>query len=346
MHLLEVNELRVSFNTPGGVLEAVRGLSFQVDKGQTLGIVGESGAGKSVAMQAMLGLLDDATVSGSALFEGEDLVSRSTKQMQGVLGHEVAMVFQDPSSSLHPLYRVGWQIEETTQRSHADVIALFRQPHHPYTRGLIESLPEQGPGDQRLRTISGQPPSMVKIPSGCAFHPRCKYVMDICKIREPPLEGFAGAAGHFSALVLWLYRPTQAPGAATSSATSGGRSPFAMFSRLTPSSTPRILARRAIHTSCRCWAAPSYLTVSGLRPRTCARGPSSARMTSATVTSDAGLPRLYPASRPRWLTSIPARRKSFKMTPRNLLGICWSAAMASTVMGSEAVAKTSNARTP
>lgn len=115
MHLLEVNELRVSFNTPGGVLEAVRGLSFQVDKGQTLGIVGESGGGKSVAVQAMLGLLDDATISGSALFQGEALVSRSTKQMQGVLGHEVAMVFQDPSSSLHPLYRVGWQIEETTR---------------------------------------------------------------------------------------------------------------------------------------------------------------------------------------------------------------------------------------
>jgi oligopeptide/dipeptide ABC transporter ATP-binding protein len=84
----------------------------------------------------------------------------------------------------------------------ADVIALFRQPHHPYTRGLIESLPEQGSGDQRLRTISGQPPSMVKIPSGCSFHPRCKYVMDICKIQEPPLEGFAAAAGHFSAC--WL----------------------------------------------------------------------------------------------------------------------------------------------
>ena len=86
----------------------------------------------------------------------------------------------------------------------ADVIALFRQPHHPYTRGLIESLPEQGSGDQRLRTISGQPPSMVNIPSGCSFHPRCKYVMDICKVQEPPLEDVAAAAGHRSAC--WLAR--------------------------------------------------------------------------------------------------------------------------------------------
>jgi hypothetical protein len=111
--------------------------------------------------------------------------------------------------------------------------------------------------------------------------------------------------------------------------------PFKYLTQTGPESDPHILQ-----------VLGRTLVLDRLGPQACARGPSSARMTSATVTSDGGLPRLYPASRPRWLTSIPARRKSFKMTPRNLLGICWSAAMASTVMGSEAVAKTSNARTP
>ncbi len=317
MHLLDVEGLRVSFATPDGVLEAVRGLSFHIDKGETLGLVGESGAGKSVAMQAVLGLLDNAKVSGSARLEGDDLISLSAKQMQRVLGREVGMVFQDPSSSLHPLYRVGWQIEETI-RAHtpasrtaarkraielldlvgipsasrriddyphqfsggmrqrvmiamaialnpalliadepttaldvtvqaqildllgklqqefhmavaiithdlgviaevadrvlvmyagkeveqAEVITLFRQPHHPYTRGLLESLPEPGPTGERLRAISGQPPSMLRVPAGCSFHPRCRYVMDICKTEDPPLESVAGARGHFSAC--WL----------------------------------------------------------------------------------------------------------------------------------------------
>jgi len=299
------------------VLEAVRGLSFHVDRGETLGLVGESGAGKSVAMQAVLGLLDNARVSGSAWFEGEDLISLSAKEMQRVLGRRIGMVFQDPSSSLHPLYRVGWQVEETI-RAHAPVprsearkrtidlfdlvgipsasrrvddyphqfsggmrqrvmiamaIALnpavliadepttsldvtvqaqildllgalqeelrmavvivthdlgviaevadrvlvmyagkeveqagcdtlFRQPHHPYTRGLIESLPPPGGRGERLRAISGQPPSMVNLPPGCSFHPRCGYAFDMCNVEEPPLEDVPGAAGHRSAC--WL----------------------------------------------------------------------------------------------------------------------------------------------
>ncbi|HTT91799.1 MAG TPA: ATP-binding cassette domain-containing protein [Acidimicrobiales bacterium] len=86
MRLLDVEELRVSFATPYGVLDAVRSLSFQVDEGETLGLVGESGAGKSVAMQAMLGLLDDAKVSGSARFKGEDLVSLPPKQIERLTG--------------------------------------------------------------------------------------------------------------------------------------------------------------------------------------------------------------------------------------------------------------------
>jgi peptide/nickel transport system ATP-binding protein len=91
----------------------------------------------------------------------------------------------------------------------ADALTLFRRPHHPYTRGLIESLPEQGPGSERLRAIAGQPPSMVNIPSGCSFHPRCSYVMDVCKVQDPPLEDVPGAEGHRSAC--WLSHELPGP---------------------------------------------------------------------------------------------------------------------------------------
>src|SRR5215831_4667336 len=112
MRLLEVRDLRVSFKTPDGIVEAVRGVSFGVDRGQTLGIVGESGSGKSVATQTMVGLTRGARVSGEAFFEGSDLLKMSPDQLRKIRGGGIAMVFQNPMSSLHPFYRVGWQIEE------------------------------------------------------------------------------------------------------------------------------------------------------------------------------------------------------------------------------------------
>ncbi|MCU1493375.1 MAG: transporter ATP-binding protein [Acidimicrobiaceae bacterium] len=317
MALLEVDDLRVSFSTPDGVLQAVRGVSFSVDPGQTLGVVGESGSGKSVSMQAILGLSQGARVSGSARFEGRDLVGMSAGELRRVRGAQIAMIFQDPLSSLHPHYRVGWQImemirahdkvakkqarrravellslvgiptpeqrvddfphqfsggmrqramiamalalnpklliadEPTTaldvtvqaqileliQRlqkefgtavvmithdlgiiadvadkvmvmyagkpmEYADKRTMYYKAHHPYTVGLIESLPQQGAAGDRLRPIPGLPPSLLRVPTGCPFHPRCRYAMDRCVVDEPPMQEASGGAAHRSAC--WL----------------------------------------------------------------------------------------------------------------------------------------------
>src|ERR1700730_2651780 len=112
MALLEVDDLHVSFSTQDGVLRAVRGVSFTVEAGQTLGIVGESGSGKSVSTQTIVGLTKGARVSGRALFEGRDLLTMPDSDLGQIRGREGGMIFQDPLSSLHPNYRVGWQIME------------------------------------------------------------------------------------------------------------------------------------------------------------------------------------------------------------------------------------------
>ena len=112
MTLLEVRDLTVSFNTADGVVQAVRGVSFGVDAGRTLGIVGESGSGKTVLTQTLLGLTPGADVTGSAKFDGTDLLQLTENQMQHVRGERISVIFQDPLTSLHPLYRVGWQIAE------------------------------------------------------------------------------------------------------------------------------------------------------------------------------------------------------------------------------------------
>src|SRR6201999_2024915 len=108
--LLEVKDLNVSFQTADGVVRAVRGVSFDVEPGRTLGIVGESGSGKTVLTQTLLGLTPGAEVQGSALFEGTDLIALSEDQLRHVRGARISVIFQDPLTSLHPLYRIGWQI--------------------------------------------------------------------------------------------------------------------------------------------------------------------------------------------------------------------------------------------
>ncbi|MHB1785070.1 MAG: ATP-binding cassette domain-containing protein, partial [Acidimicrobiales bacterium] len=110
--MLEVEDLKVSFPTPDGVVEAVRGMSFSLERGRTLGIVGESGSGKSVSTQTIMGLTRGARVSGVARFEGRDLLTMSPSELRAIRGAQIAMIFQDPLSSLHPYYRVGWQIVE------------------------------------------------------------------------------------------------------------------------------------------------------------------------------------------------------------------------------------------
>jgi len=315
--LLEVNDLRVSFRTADGIVQAVRGVSYHVDAGQTLGIVGESGSGKSVSTQAIIGLSQGGRVSGQALFEGLDLLTATPAQMRAIRGAKIGMIFQDPLSSLHPCYRVGWQIIEmirlhdheisknqARQRAvellrlvgiprpeqrvrdyphqfsggmrqramiamamalnpallvadepttaldvtvQAQVLRVIRRmqetlgtavilithdlgvvadvadqvlvmyggrvmeragrqtlllaSHHPYTEGLLQSLPAYGAGRERLRPIPGQPPSMLDPPPGCPFAPRCIYVMDKCQ-EDPRLEAVSHDPRHVSAC--WL----------------------------------------------------------------------------------------------------------------------------------------------
>ncbi len=317
MPLLEVQDLSVSFPTADGVVQAVRGISFDVDRGRTLGIVGESGSGKSVATQTIVGLTEGARVSGHVYFEGRDLLGMSSEQLRHVRGAEIALIFQDPLSSLHPLYRVGWQIVEAI-RAHtpvgkkearlqaiellrkvgipepesrvdayphqfsggmrqraliamalalnpklliadepttaldvtvqaqivelmkelqaefgtaiiaithdlgviADIAdevlvmyagqamergdrrTLYRQPHHPYTKGLIEALPSESGAKERLVPIPGRPPSLIRLPTGCPFHPRCTSVLERCRTEVPPPQRVAGGDGHVSAC--WL----------------------------------------------------------------------------------------------------------------------------------------------
>ena len=120
--LLEVEDLRVTFETEDGAVHAVDGVSYSVDTGKTLGIVGESGSGKSVASLTTMGLTrsDNTRIEGRILWNGEDLVSASEKEMRGIRGNEIAMIFQDPLSSLHPFYKVGWQRVEAIV-THRDV---------------------------------------------------------------------------------------------------------------------------------------------------------------------------------------------------------------------------------
>ena len=99
------------------MVEAVRGVSFSVERGRTLGIVGESGSGKSVSTPTIVGLTQGARISGEALFEGRDLLRCRPDELRGVRGARIAMIFQDPLSSLHPHYRVGWQIVEMIRRT-------------------------------------------------------------------------------------------------------------------------------------------------------------------------------------------------------------------------------------
>jgi oligopeptide/dipeptide ABC transporter ATP-binding protein len=315
--LLEVADLTVSFPSPDGVVRAVRGVSFGLDQGRTLGIVGESGSGKSVTAQTILGLIQGARVSGQVRFDGRDLLTLDAEQLRRIRGAQIAMVFQDPLTSLHPHYRVGWQIAEAIQAHEqatkhaarrraidllhlvgipepqrragdyphqfsggmrqrvmlamavalnprlliadepttaldatvqAQILALLRRlqrefgmalilithdlgvvaevadevlvmyagravevadrrtafyrPHHPYTLGLLESLPRPDSRGRRLRPIPGQPPSLLRLPGGCPFHPRCPHAMPHCTVEEPPLLDVAGDERHRSAC--WL----------------------------------------------------------------------------------------------------------------------------------------------
>ncbi len=306
MPLLDVRDLSVSFRTDRGVVRAVDGISFHVDAGETLAIVGESGSGKSVTALSLLQLLDAAGSidAGRVMFDGEDLLTLDTQAIRAIRGDRIAMIFQEPMSSLNPVLTIGKQVAEPirlhrgtawrdalreaerlldhsripdastrvndyphqfsggmrqrtmiamalacrpkliiadepttaldvtvqaqilellkdlTREANSALILithdlgvvaryanrvavmyagriietasardLYSDPRHPYTQGLMASIPGvEGLIGRRLRTIDGQPPDLARLPPGCAFAPRCERAADACRAGVPVLE--------------------------------------------------------------------------------------------------------------------------------------------------------------
>lgn len=302
--LLAVNELKTYFHTENGVTRSVDGVSFEIKPGEVLGIVGESGSGKSVTSFSVMGLIDEPgrIEGGSILFEGRDLTKLSKRELRDIQGNSIAMIFQEPMTSLNPLLKVGFQIAENIvlhqrldkkaakaksiemlrkvgiprpeavadsfphelsggmrQRvmiaialscnpklliadepttaldvtiqaqilrlmmdlrtelntsvmiithdlgviaeiadrvivmyagqvvEEGDVYELFRNPRHPYTRGLMNSTPSLEDSGKRLESIPGTVPVSSNMPTGCRFHPRCPSAMERCLKEPPPL---------------------------------------------------------------------------------------------------------------------------------------------------------------
>src|SRR6266536_1207356 len=311
--LLDVNELKVHFATVDGTVRAVDGVSFELERGKVLGIVGESGAGKSVTAMTLMGLTRDVNsrFEGEVLYTGRDLLKVSESELQDFRGNEIGMIFQDPMTSLNPVYRIGEQIceairthekidrrgarrravellrqvgipnpdsrvddfphqfsggmrqramiamalscnpdvliadEPTTaldvtiqaqilellDRLRADfdsavimithdlgVVAevadeilvmyagrvvergakreVFYDPQHPYTWGLLGSIPRlDRPKPKKLHSIEGMPPSLINLPRGCKFRPRCPHAFERC-YEEPDLKSRVDEQGH------------------------------------------------------------------------------------------------------------------------------------------------------
>ncbi|CAM5268719.1 ABC transporter ATP-binding protein [Streptomyces spiroverticillatus] len=317
--LLEVRDLHVEFKTRDGVAKAVNGVNYSVDEGETLAVLGESGSGKSVTAQAVMGILDmppGRIPQGEIFFQGKDLLKLKEDQRRKIRGAEMAMIFQDALSSLNPVLSVGEQLGEmfvvhrgmskkdsrakavelmdrvripaakervgqyphqfsggmrqrimiamalalepkliiadepttaldvTVQAQVMDLLAelqrelnmglilithdlgvvadvadkiavmyagrivetapvkeIYANPAHPYTKGLLESIPRLDQKGQELYAIKGLPPNLLNIPPGCAFNPRCPMAQDICRSKVPPL--FDVAEGRQSACHFW-----------------------------------------------------------------------------------------------------------------------------------------------
>ncbi|GKQ41150.1 ABC transporter ATP-binding protein [Streptomyces sp. A012304] len=316
--LLEVRDLHVEFGTRDGIAKAVNGVTYGVAAGETLAVLGESGSGKSVTAQAIMGILDmppGRITGGEILFRGRDLLKLKEEERRKVRGAEMAMIFQDALSSLNPVLTVGDQLGEmfvvhrgmsrrdararavelmdrvripaakervrqyphqfsggmrqrvmiamalalepaliiadepttaldvTVQAQVMDLLAelrreyrmalilithdlgvvadvadriavmyagrivesapvhdLYKAPAHPYTRGLLESVPRLDHKGRGLHAVQGLPPNLMDIPSGCPFHPRCPMVQDVCRTDVPPLHEVdedRGSACHF-----------------------------------------------------------------------------------------------------------------------------------------------------
>jgi oligopeptide transport system ATP-binding protein len=322
--LLEVDQLQVEFRTRDGVAKAINGVSFDLHEGETLAILGESGSGKSVTAQAIMGILDSPPAfitGGEVRYCGKNILAMSDEERRRVRGPEISMVFQDALSALNPVFSVGWQIAEMFRKhrgmnksdsqtqairlmqrvqipgaaqrvkayphqfsggmrqrimiamaialdpavliadepttaldvtvqaqimqlmadlqqerkmglilithdlgvvadvadriavmyagrivEQADAFELYAQPSHPYTQGLLDSIPRLDQKGEKLSAIGGLPPNLTNIPPGCPFNPRCHYAQDICRVDPPPpLREVARhrlAACHFSELLL------------------------------------------------------------------------------------------------------------------------------------------------
>jgi peptide/nickel transport system ATP-binding protein len=308
--LLNVENLRIEFPTRKGLLLAVDDVSFSIGEGEILGVVGESGAGKSLTGMAIIGLLDPPGQigGGSITLEGRRIDQLPYEQMRRIRGKEIGTIFQDPLTSLNPLYSIGRQLIETIMthtelsshkarrraiellkevgipaaerriddyphqfsggmrqrvvialalcanprliiadepttaldvsiqsqiimllkqicREHGAAVMLIthdmgviaetaervavmyagrmveigptrqivKQPSHPYTQGLMNSIPTIGANTDRLIQIDGSMPRLTDIPAGCAFHPRCEQVIDLCRQKRPELRNHAGS---------------------------------------------------------------------------------------------------------------------------------------------------------
>src|SRR5688572_20532538 len=164
MALLEVKDLKTHFFTREGVVQAVDGVTFTVDKGQTLGIVGESGCGKSVTALSIMGLIPKPPakiVEGAVVFEGNDLTKYSERRLEDVRGRQIAMIFQDPMTSLNPTFRIGTQITETLHR-HFDMskdaarrraVELLEEVGIPNAAERLDDYPHQFSGGMRQRVM-------------------------------------------------------------------------------------------------------------------------------------------------------------------------------------------------
>jgi oligopeptide/dipeptide ABC transporter ATP-binding protein len=161
--LLEVRNLKVSFRTEDGTVQAVDGVSLTLGQGETLGIVGESGSGKSVTMLSVMRLITDpnARFEGEVIYKGRDLMALTQDQVRGIRGAGIAMIFQDPMTSLNPVYRVGWQIAEqirahegmTSQAARARAIDLLKSVGIPHASERVDDYPHQFSGGMRQRVM-------------------------------------------------------------------------------------------------------------------------------------------------------------------------------------------------
>src|ERR687884_1851249 len=162
-HLLEVRGLKTVFPTKDGLVRAVDGVDFHLDPGETLGIVGESGSGKSVTVQSIMRLLQrpGRIAEGQVLFKGRDLVRITEQEMEEVRGQEIAMIFQDPMSSLNPVYRTGWQVGEPLRlhrgldlrASIKEAVAVFKRVGIPEPEERVKAYPHQFSGGMRQRAM-------------------------------------------------------------------------------------------------------------------------------------------------------------------------------------------------